>query len=165
MARPGMRSSSPVSLLSLWISLGGCVPTRVESESVEVPRTPELTSREAAQLISQPGDSEPVPHTLVSLQVAPPVAGVVPVRFATTIRNRCQKDAFFVVDAADKTPDVGASNDRLGPGKAFTVDLADGECVHLQTAPDVYALRACEAGGWIVMTGDGPCTAIVGISR
>lgn len=158
-------SSLPTSYF-LWLSFSSCTPTGLESNGAAAPQSSEISNREAAKLISKPGDTEPVPYQLVSLEVPdPPAAGAVPVRFATIIRNRCGEDATFVVHATDVTSGDDAPVDRVGSNQAIEVYLAEGECVHLQTSPGVYRLRACKAGGWIVMTGDGPCTAIVGIAR
>lgn len=163
---PRLHFSSSPTLTFLWLIFSNCSPTGLEPNGLEASQSSEISNREAAKLISKPGDTEPVPYQLVSMKVPdPPPAGVAPVRFATIIRNRCGEDATFVVHATDVMAGDDAPVDRLGPSQAIEVYLAEGECVHLQTSPGVYQLRACEAGGWIVMTGDGPCTAIFGIAR
>ena len=151
-------------LLLLYFGAAGCVPAQVESVEVSEPSSP--PKGELAKLISQPEDTEPVRYQITRTVLQKNAdSGSVPMQFDTVIRNRCREDAKFVVGAADIIPQADSPTEHVGAGRAIRVDLADGECVYLQTPAGHYQARACESGGWIVMTGDGPCTDIIGIHR
>ena len=151
-------------LLPLCLGPAGCVPAQVESVEVSEPSSPPKV--ELSKLISQPGDTEPVRYQIARTDLQKNAeSGSLPMQFGTVIRNRCKEDATFAVGAADLIPRADSPTEHIGAGRAIQVYLAEGECIHLRTPSGYSQVRACESGGWIVMTGDGPCTDIIGIRK
>lgn len=91
-------------------------------------------------------------------------ATVLPLLLLTEVRNRCGNSVVFTVGPSDAVPGRDSPSNTLGAGEAIEVLIAEAEWVHIQTASGDF-LKANGSGGWIVITGDAVCDAIVGIHR
>jgi hypothetical protein len=128
------------------------------------PSTPQrpLGERLAADLTWQPGDTEPSHREVARLTPPPPPdASVLPMQYATEIRNRCAEPAIFTIGPADATPDDASPTNHLARGEAIVTGITTEERVFLRTATGWT--RADDNGNWIVFTGETTCEAVTGI--
>lgn len=129
------------------------------------PSAPSFEERLSSNLVWQPGDAKASEREIVRMMsFAAEEATVLPLLLRTEIRNRCGRSVIFTVGPYDAVPSRDSPSNTLGAGEAIDVFLTETEWVHIQTASGV-SLKANGSGGWIVITGDAVCDAIVGIHR